>query len=113
MKLHDLAPPKGCDHGQAPGGPRHGGQGSQDGRPWDQGSEGPEHHARRLRGWPASPDAAHPEAEGVQEPVPGRVHPGQPGRARGLGADEVDVESWSRAAWFARRPWSRCWARVR
>ena len=75
------APPAGgLDPAQAPGRPRHRRQGRQDRRPRYQGPGRPRHHPARLRGRPAPADAAHPQAARVQEPVPGRVHPGQPRR---------------------------------
>ena len=73
------------DPAAAAGRARHRRQGRQDRRPGHQGPGRPRQRQARLRGRPAAADAAHPEAQGLQEPVPGGVQrdqPGHPGRLR-------------------------------
>ena len=103
MKLHDLAAAQGCDQGQAPGRPRHRRQGRQDGRPRHQGPGRPRHRAGRLRGWPAAPDAAHPQAARGS-----RTRSGSPTRrstsARWTASDGDEIDrrdAWSTPAWPA------------
>ncbi len=67
-------PAAGFDQAPPAGRPRHRRQGRQDRRPRHQGPGRPRQHQARLRRRPAAAQAAHPEAEGVQEPVPGGVH---------------------------------------
>ena len=58
---------------------------------------GPAAEEARFRGWPAAPEPTDPQAEGLQEPFPGRVRGGKPGDSR-PGSSEVDPESWRRRA---------------
>ena len=81
MKVHDLKPAAGFDPAPAPGRARHRRQGRQDRRPGHQGPGRPRQRQARLRGRPAPAEAAHPEAEGLQEPVPGGVQRDQPRHA--------------------------------
>ena len=86
MKVHDLAPAARVDPGPPAGRPGHRRQGRQDRRPGHQGPGRPRHHQARVRGRPAAAHPAHPEAEGLQEPVPGGVQrhqPRHPGGVRG------------------------------
>ncbi len=84
VKVHDLKPAAGL-HPQAQARrSRHRRQGRQDRRPWHQGPRRPRHHPRRLRGRPAAAAHAGPQAQGLQEPVPGRVPGPEPRCARGV-----------------------------
>ena len=53
--------------------PRYRRQGRQDRRSRHQGPARPQHGPPRLRRWPDATQAARPEAEGLQQPVPRRV----------------------------------------
>ncbi|CAA9266477.1 MAG: LSU ribosomal protein L15p (L27Ae), partial [uncultured Acidimicrobiales bacterium] len=72
------------DEGQAPRRPRHRRQGRQDRRPRHQGSGRARHDPEGVRGRSAALGAAHPQAQGLQEPVPGGVRGGEPRSARRL-----------------------------
>ncbi len=84
MKIHDLKPAEGSRKRAQARRPRHRRQGRQDRRPWHQGPAGPRHRPRRLRGRPAAPAHAGPQAAGLQQPVPRRVPGRQPRHDRGV-----------------------------
>ena len=75
MKLHDLRPAEGSHKAPHPGRPRHRRRQGQDGRPRDEGPEGPGRrlHPAVVRGRSDAAPHADPEAARVQEPVQGRV----------------------------------------
>ena len=108
MKLHDLAPPAGLDPAHAPRRPGHRRQGRQDRRPGHQGPGRPRHDPARLRGRPAAPHAAHPEAARLQEPLPGGVQRRQPRRPRRPRAATTSPPTCCVAAGLVRQgAWSR------
>jgi len=49
-----------------------------------------------------------PKLRGLQEPVPGRVHPVNLDAIVALGVDEVTLETLVDSGLPARKPWSRC-----
>ena len=88
-KLHYLAPPAGATKAKRRGRRGTGRQGPQDGRPRDEGPEGPQQGARRFRGWPAAPDAAHPQVKGFKNPFRIEYTPVNLAALEALGKDEV------------------------
>ena len=91
MRVHDLSPAPGATKKPKRVGRGIGGKG---GKTAGRGTKG--QHARntvrpRLRGWPDAAQAARPEAEGLQQPVPRRVLGRQPAtRSATLGESTVD-----------------------
>ena len=71
-----------------------GGKGGKTAGRGTKGQKRPRHHPRRLRGWPDAAAHAGPEAQGLQQPVPGRVPGRQPRHPRGQsGSTTVDPET--------------------
>ena len=88
--------------------PRHRRQGRQDRRPRHQGPGRARQRRRpRFEGGQTPIAPPHPEGQGVQEPVPGRVRGGQPRHARGASTPAprstpaccARTASWPSAAW--------------
>ena len=84
MKIHDLKPAPGSKQAEAPRRSRHRRQGRQDRRPRHEGPGRARHRQAAVRGWPDAAAPPHPEAQGLQQPVPGRVPRREPRHARGL-----------------------------
>ena len=91
MKLHELAPSPGSNRPKRRVGRGTGGKGGKTAGRGHQGPEGPQQHQARLRGRPAAPYPAHPEAARLRQPVPGGVQRRQPRRARGARARRGDA----------------------
>ena len=82
MKLHDLTPPKGSTHRKRIVGRGIAGKGGKTAGRGTKGQKARTPDPGRIRGRPAAAPPAHPQAEGVHQPLPRGVHPGQPRRPR-------------------------------
>ena len=93
MKVHDLKPAPGSTRPRRRVGRGIAGKGGKTAGRGTKGQGRARQHQAGVRGWPAAPQAANPEAEGLQEPLPCRVQRDQPGHPRGFEGDVVSPET--------------------